>query len=333
MLDLRLPPPESPEAFDKLVNKLSPYFLDVIGNPWVYGRRGQAQYGVDHYHFESRKAVQSKNVQLMNLAIVKAELAKTEKFDHGISRYYIVCSTPTDRILLDELILLNNDRIAVGLFPVEMVFWDRLTDIINAVPGLREDYTGIPGISAQVTSFGRTLETRPLGSAADAKSLIAKHLPPEDFLRFLFEYDFSTARVPAAAFNAVEYVTQHLQDVQVFKGMEGNPHLAQEVHDFRLRAWEWWEAWEWLQPLLPYLQAFYESVRSQTSGIETEEGAYVAIFSAELPYHPAMRPQTIPWTANAKALAYFFFEHFYDGDLGFPPHVLPKYKPRFSWSQ
>lgn len=332
MNNLRLVPPETGEAFDKLVNKLSPYFLGVFDRPWVYGRNGQAQYGVDHYHVASGMAVQSKNLQSMTFAVVKEELAKTISFKHVITKYYIACSTPTDRALQDQVIVLNIERLAAGLFPVELVFWDRLTDIINAVPSLQEDYTGIPGISAQVTSFGQALQARPLGSASDAKALIAKYLPSEDFLRFLFNYDFSSARVPAAAYESVQYVTQQLQDVETYKGFEGNPFNAQAVQEFRSRAWDWWEAWEWLEPLLPHLRTFCDSIRSQATWLETEEGAFMAIYSAHDPYRPAMRHQTAQWAANAKALGHFFFDHFYDGELGFPPHVLPRFQPKFSWT-
>ncbi|MGY2315443.1 hypothetical protein ACW9I6_12215 [Pseudomonas sp. SDO5522_S412] len=331
MFNLRLQPPESGEAFDKLVNKLSPNFLRVTDRPWVYGRSGQAQFGVDHYHQESGKAVQSKNLQSMTYAVVLEELAKTQKFEHVITQYYIVCSTPTDRALQDKVIELNNERRAVGLFPVELVFWDQLTDIMNADPGLREDYTGIPGISAQVASFGQTLQSRPLGSASEAKALITQCLPAEKFLIFLFYYDFSTARVPSDAFEAVQHVTQKLQDVQLYKNLESKLPNDQAVQEFRSREWAWWEAWEWLAPLLPHLQGFYESIRSQTSWIETEEGAFMAIYSAHQPFHSSMKQQTAQWRTTAHALAHFFFDHFYDGDMGFPPFVLAKFKPRFSW--
>jgi hypothetical protein len=57
----------------------------------------------------------------------------------------------------------------------------------------------------------------------------------------------------------------------------------------------------------------------------------MAIYSAHQPFHPSMRQQTAQWTTTAQALAYFFFDHFYDGDLGFPPFLLAKFKPMFSW--
>lgn len=330
MFNLRLQPPESGEAFDKLVNKLSPYFLGVSDRPWTYGRSGQAQFGVDHYHQESGKAVQSKNLQSMTYAVVLEEMVKTQKFQHVITQYYIVCSTPTDRALQDKVIKLNNERRAAGLFPVELVFWDQLTDIMNSHPALREDYTGIPGISAQVASLGQTLQSRPLGSAREAKALITQCLPAQEFLEFLIYYDFSTARVPSNAFEAVQHVTQKLQDVQLYKNLESQFTNDQAVQEFRSKEWAWWEAWEWLAPLLPYLQEFYESIRSKTSWMETEEGTFMAIYSSHEPFHPSMRQQTAQWTLTARALAYFFFDHFYDGDKGFPPFLLRKFKPMFS---
>ena len=117
----------------------------------------------NHYKIQSRKAVQPKNLKSMTFAVIQHELTLTltltltPDFPHPISRYYIACTSPTDRALQGRLITLNHERAAAGLFQVELVFWDRLTEIMNANPGLHEDYTGIPGISAQVMSLGQVL--------------------------------------------------------------------------------------------------------------------------------------------------------------------------------
>lgn len=329
MFNLRLQPPETGEAFDKLINKLSPYFLRVPSRPWIYGRNGQAQFGVDHYHPESKQAVQSKNLASMTYAVVLEELAKTLNFPHQISTYYIACSTITDRALQDKVINLNNARVAEGLFPVEIVFWDRLSEILNTYPGLREDYTGVPGINAQMVSLTQAFQDLPLGRASDAKALVNQCLPPEPFLDFLFNYDFSSGRVPSKQFDAVQHVIRLLWDVELYKACERQNPQDSDVAEFRLRESAWWEAWSWLKPLVPHLKAFYMSISQETSGVTTADGEFMSLYSAHEQFHPMMATKTAKWTSTARELAYFYFNHFYDGDKAFPPFTVAKFKPGF----
>lgn len=120
--------------------------------PSKYGRRGQAQYGLDLIIYQNdinsdntRIGIQCKHVQKLTFngnqgdSFIK-ELERAEKGQEKISKFILATSLPSDARLLDEVNKLSQQRIVDGKFPVEIHFANDLEHRINSSRGLSDRY-------------------------------------------------------------------------------------------------------------------------------------------------------------------------------------------------
>lgn len=325
MYNQKLQPPDTDQDFERLINQLSPHFIKESDETDRYGISGQVQWGVDHYHQSSRKAVQSKNVQKLTFPVVLEELKKTNKFPHSISHYYIATASSRNGRLQDAVWELNLNREEAELFKITVVFWDDLRDIINQNQNLLESYTGQLGTNSALAGLHQSIQATSYVSPENrARELIQKYLPPELTLDFLFNYDFSTARVPVAMFNSLLDMKYRLQDIQVNIDYSKYKPDDLEVKAFLFRNNEWVNAWNGLSLLLPKLQDFCNCISDCTSTeIGDTDTGYLGIFDSLSDFRPCPS-RTNTWQATARALGEFYHDNFYTGNKNYSPYVQPR---------
>lgn len=120
--------------------------------PSKYGRRGQAQHGLDLIIYQNninsdntRIGIQCKHVQKLTFdgnhgdSFTK-ELKRAEKSQEKISKFILATSLPSNARLLDEVNKLSQQRIVDGKFPVEIHFANDLEHRINSSRELSDRY-------------------------------------------------------------------------------------------------------------------------------------------------------------------------------------------------
>jgi hypothetical protein len=125
----RLPPPESPEEFEKIVTAAAQ--IKWKGTDFQrYGRSGQIQDGVDTYACVGQHAgiaIQCKNsASGINFGIVKEEVEKATKFRNRISTLYIATAQPNDKHLQDLTWSYSTECLNLYGFSVGILFWEDL---------------------------------------------------------------------------------------------------------------------------------------------------------------------------------------------------------------
>jgi tetratricopeptide (TPR) repeat protein len=132
-----LPKPKSWDEFEDIVTDL---YMRLWGDPHVkrYGRTGQAQQGVDVYgrptHLGGDYAgVQCKRYDAgtLDLKIIEDEVAKADGFEPPLAEYAIATTDRRDAKLQKAVRLVTQEREAVGKFPVHIVFWEDLCDLLS----------------------------------------------------------------------------------------------------------------------------------------------------------------------------------------------------------
>lgn len=120
--------------------------------PNKYGRRGQAQHGLDLIIYQNginsdknRIGIQCKHVQKLSFngkqgdSFIK-ELERAEKGQEKLSKFILATSLPSDARLLDEVNKLSQQRASDGKFPVEIHFANDLENRINSSRALSDRY-------------------------------------------------------------------------------------------------------------------------------------------------------------------------------------------------
>lgn len=120
--------------------------------PNKYGRRGQAQHGLDLIIYQNginsdknRIGIQCKHVQKLSFngkqgdSFIK-ELERAEKGQEKLSKFILATSLPSDARLLDEVNKLSQQRASDGRFPVEIHFANDLENRINSSRALSDRY-------------------------------------------------------------------------------------------------------------------------------------------------------------------------------------------------
>jgi hypothetical protein len=122
-----VPTPKSWEEFEDITlaaAKLRWNSSDFYRN----GRPRQEQHGIDIWgHDDDNRhiGVQCKNtVGGVSLTAVKAEIAKAEDFEPKLDRLYVATTAKRDAILQKAVREISGQRAEVGLFKVDVLFWD-----------------------------------------------------------------------------------------------------------------------------------------------------------------------------------------------------------------
>jgi hypothetical protein len=132
------PKPKSEDEFEDIV-------VDAMRSRWDdpnaqrYGRRGQAQHGVDVVGQSGRSSgivvgAQCKNTESLSLAVVIAEVEKAKTYPGGLAELYVVTSAERDARLQDNV----REYFAKSPAPfrVEVMFWDDVTSEVAKDPDL-----------------------------------------------------------------------------------------------------------------------------------------------------------------------------------------------------
>lgn len=129
----KLPRPKSEDEFEDMA-------LDALRIRWRdsnakrYGRRGQAQHGVDMLGTtpEGHVGGQARNRDTATITEIRAEAERAEYLRPPLVQFFFVIAGPRDARLQDEVRVLSDDRRKANKFVVEIVFWD---DICHELAG------------------------------------------------------------------------------------------------------------------------------------------------------------------------------------------------------
>lgn len=154
-LRIRNRPPANPEDFERLC-------LRVLKAHWncptleLYGRRGEGQHGIDIIDMsgeEPLRAAQCKRYDegdTIPPADIKAEVEAAKTFDVRLG-IYAICTTARVSTQTQKAILsINQEHRKAGLFQVELFTWDRLDELLEEFPSIRDDvYRTLSGETAR----------------------------------------------------------------------------------------------------------------------------------------------------------------------------------------
>lgn len=139
MAQFLFPKPRDWETFEDIV-------CDVFSRTYQsdnfqrYARRGQHQHGVDVVGRTQTGllGIQCKHRTTGGISSkqVDNEIARAEGFSPALSKLIVATSAATDGKLQSHVLAVNEERIAQHLFPVEIVFWEKLSDQLTGYPDL-----------------------------------------------------------------------------------------------------------------------------------------------------------------------------------------------------
>lgn len=105
-----------------------------------YARRGQPQHGVDVVGRTQSGllGIQCKHrtTDKISSKEVDDEVSRAEGFSPALSKLIIATSAATDGELQSHVLAVSEERTANNLFPVEIVFWEKLVDQLTGYPDL-----------------------------------------------------------------------------------------------------------------------------------------------------------------------------------------------------
>lgn len=147
-MNFRYPHPDNERSFEKFCLKLLQRHWN---NPHLelYGRRGEKQSGVDIIDptFSNPfKAAQCKHHE-PNIKIypceIENEVAKALTFRPSLNHFAIVTSGRATTHAQNKIIEINRDHRIKGLFIVELLWWEKIEDLIDDYPDVAELLTKI----------------------------------------------------------------------------------------------------------------------------------------------------------------------------------------------
>jgi tetratricopeptide (TPR) repeat protein len=127
-----------------------------------FGKRGERQYGIDLIDLSGAEPLRAAQCKLHEVhktippREIEEEVKKAKAFSLPLGIYAILTtakvSTQTDRKILE----LNREHAAEGLFTVELLNWNRIEQLLDEYPDVRDEFFG--GMdSAQVASVEKKL--------------------------------------------------------------------------------------------------------------------------------------------------------------------------------
>lgn len=137
----KLPRPKSEDEFEDIA-------LDALRILWGdsnakrYGRRGQAQHGVDMLGTAPEGYVggQARNRDTATIVEIRAEAERAEHLNPPLVRFFFVIAGPRDTRLQDDVRVLSDERQQANRFPIEIVFWDDICHELAGHPDLVRKY-------------------------------------------------------------------------------------------------------------------------------------------------------------------------------------------------
>lgn len=144
IVPIEIPRPKNEADFESMCAQIyGVVFQDPL--PKINGRKGQKQDGIDVFVNAKdigRIGIQCKKYFLTKLKRehIEEEVEKADRNKVPIKRLLIATTSPSDVSLLNEVLLLSDEREAKGLFIVEVEFWEDIENRINRFTVLQNSY-------------------------------------------------------------------------------------------------------------------------------------------------------------------------------------------------
>jgi hypothetical protein len=109
----------------------------------IYGRNGQSQDGIDILGscHTNVIGVQCKRLDSeLTMKLIKEEIEKTDKSNLELTKYIFATTTPRDKNIQKEVMLLNLERKNNALFEIELWFWETIENEINGNINIQTKY-------------------------------------------------------------------------------------------------------------------------------------------------------------------------------------------------
>jgi len=168
----RLPPPENHQDFEVLCRELTSARLGVELS--LYGRSGQAQYGLDFYADldDGVHGFQCKSGPTLTFKEVEAEVKKADGFPVPLSAYTVLTAADRDARVQDAVLALSVEHRAQGKFSVDVNWWPDIRDRLVEYPKVfRAHYSHLaPGLPDLLQGASRRLDRDFPGSSLEIRS-------------------------------------------------------------------------------------------------------------------------------------------------------------------
>ncbi|OXS54542.1 hypothetical protein B1A99_26725 [Cohnella sp. CIP 111063] len=135
---MELPKPSDWQEFERIIKqyaRLRWKGLDVA----TFGSNGQTQHGVDLYiktDVNEIVGIQCKKTinDSLPFKVVEKEIKKAENFKPVLKHYYIATTAKRDARTQEQINLLNQQRIADGVFGIDVLFWEDVAELLLTSP-------------------------------------------------------------------------------------------------------------------------------------------------------------------------------------------------------
>ncbi len=217
IVPIEIPLPKNEADFESMCAQIyGVVFADPL--PKINGRKGQKQDGIDVFvnaRDIGRIGIQCKKYFRIKLKRehIEEEIKKADKNKVPIKRLLIATTSPSDASLLQEILLLSDERGAKGLFCVEVEFWEDIENRINSFTVLQDSYAPqSPGAAYyrqdqkldRILEYGLNLhdkiadtEMLPVGRAESADKIISSQLDHINELLKTYRYQLALEHVDA----------------------------------------------------------------------------------------------------------------------------------------
>jgi len=168
-MSYRYPHPSNEKHFEQFCLKL---LVRHWNNPYLelYGKRGERQFGVDIIdlaYSDPFKAAQCKHHEpekTLPPAEIREEVEKAKGFDPALDHYAILTTGRVTTQAHNEVIQINKEHTAAGLFEVELFSWEKIERLLDQYPEIKDELLAVS--NSQLVKIDQKLSTIQAQTAA-----------------------------------------------------------------------------------------------------------------------------------------------------------------------
>ncbi len=199
-MSYRYPHPGNEKEFEQFCLKL---LIRHWSNPSLelYGKRGERQFGVDIIdlgYSSPFKAAQCKHHEpekTLPPADIRDEVEKAKGFTPPLDHYAILTTGRITTQAHNEVIRINQEHAATGLFKVELFSWEKIERLLDQYPEVKDELLSVT--NSQLVEIDRKLSTIQAAQAvvlgATSTDLIDMEI--DEALSFLTSHDHQMAKL------------------------------------------------------------------------------------------------------------------------------------------